>query len=864
MTQEAPDKPRILIVDDVHENLHLLMNMLRDEYAVIAATHGAKALELAARTPVPDLILLDIKMPDMDGYTVLSRLQADPRTADIPVIFVSALSEQADEARGLGLGAADYITKPINAELLKKRIRTQLELKRFHRNPLQIDLDAAARTNAPPSVLIVDDLPENLHELIEALKADYRVRVATCGAKALEIVEGPSPPDLVLLDVRMPGMDGYEVCRRLKATPVGARIPVIFVTVVDATEHKVEGFAAGAADYITKPFDIDEVKARIRSHLELARLRRMLEDLVAQRTAMLELSEEKYRRLTQRDALTGLANRVLFVELLRHAIAHAEASQGRLALLQIDLDHFKTINESLGHSCGDALLIEVARRLSAQLPASDTIARSGGDEFAVLLELRPDLPAADLVAQGLLDALAAPYEIAGSTLYIGASIGIAVYPDDGRDAEALQSSADVALYQAKALGRGRLAYCSPELTQRARQRLTLEAELRQALKDDALVLHYQPQIDLVSGQIVALEALVRWQHPTRGLVPPGDFIPFAEESGLIVPIGEWVLRQACRQMQRWVEEGLAPELIAVNVSALQLERADFSAVVAGILGETGLAAHRVELEITESCAMRDRGRSFATLSALRRLGVRLSIDDFGTGYSSMAYLQELEVHKLKVDISFVRDMTSNSSNASIVKAIIALGHSLGLEVIAEGVEEAGQAHYLRTLHCDVIQGYHISRPLPPAETAAFLRSFRPPLLEDERAAPCLLLVDDEPNILAALKRLLRRERYRILTAQSGEEALALLARHEVAVILTDQRMPGMSGTELLARVRVMHPHTVRMVLSGYTGIDSLTSAINRGEIYKFLTKPWEESDLLQAIRDAFRHYEENRATPPAP
>jgi diguanylate cyclase (GGDEF)-like protein len=876
MTAHIPERPRILIVDDVHENLHALMDILREDYAISAATNGAKAIELAQREPQPDLILLDIKMPDMDGYAVLSQLQANKTTADIPVIFVTALAETTDEARGLGLGAADYITKPVNPELLRKRVQTQLELRRYHRNCVTFDFATRSDSDATPSLLVVDDTVENIHELVEALKTDYRIRVACSGAKALEVVQGTMPPDLILLDIVMPEMDGYEVCRRIKAMPAGKYIPILFVTVVNAPQDKVKGFDLGAADYITKPFDIDEVRARIRTHLELAHLHRFLEDLVTQRTAMLLLSEERYRILTHRDALTGLPNRLLFAELVTHAILHAERGGSQFALLHLDLDNFKTINESLGHAHGDNLLIAVGRRLQALLPESDAIGRIGGDEFNILLDSSADMPAADLMAQRMIDALSEPFPLDGSSIYVSASIGIAIYPTDGRDAETLQTSADAAMHQAKAQGRGMLRFFSPDLTQRSRARLELEADLRQALERDELVLYYQPQVDLVSGEIVGLEALVRWQHPERGFVMPGDFIPLAEESGLVVRLGDWVLREACRQIGLWDKAGLAPQRIAVNVSAVQLSRGQLAESIRTILRDSGVAPERLELEITESFVMVDRQQSFATLSALKSLGVKLSIDDFGTGYSSMSYLQQLEVHKLKVDISFVRDMTTNSGNASIVKAVIALGHSLGLEIIAEGVEEQGQAHFLHSLHCDVMQGYLVSRPLPADAMTEFLRSFSPPTLADgDKPQSTLLLVDDEANILSALKRVLRRENYRILTAGSGEEALDLLARHDVGVILTDHRMPGIGGTELLSRARVMHPQTVRMILTGYNGLDSLSEAINRGEIYKYLTKPWEETDLLQAIREAFRHYDSNlqqqavskpqaSAVPPAP
>lgn len=975
MNQTA--RHRILIIDDVNENLHTLMAILRDDYAIVAANSGEKALELAQRKPQPDLILLDIKMPGMDGYSVLARLKANPDTADIPVIFVTALAEAADEAQGLTLGVADYITKPVNPDLLHLRVRIQLELQRHRRHPVTFDVAQHANPENPASLLVVDDVPENIHELLEALKDDYRIMVANSGAKAIELVQGPTPPDLVLLDIVMPGMDGYEVCRRIKASPAGNRIPVIFVTVVDATQQKVKGFDLGGADYITKPFDIDEVRARIRTHLELARLRHFLEQLVAQRTALLDKSEEKYRILADyspnweywmapdgsylyvspactdesgytpqdffedarlmdkiihpddldvwhqhdpataceasaplilrirakdgsehwiehvskevldaqghslgrrgsyrdiskrqdaeqrlnffinRDPLTGLPNRTLFRELLSHTLERAERDQTPFALLSVNLDNFKTINESLGHNQGDQLLIEAGQRLKALLTDMDAIARIGGDEFNIILKHNDSLRWIDLAAQRVIDAMASPFELNGNPVYMGASIGISLYPIDGRDADTLLSSAAAALHQAKLRGRGMMQFFSSEMTSRSKQRLTLEAALRRSVERHELRLDYQPQVDLISGQIVGVEALVRWQHPERGLIPPGEFIPLAEESGYVVTLGDWVLRTACRQIKEWAGLGLPLRQVAVNVSAVQLSRGHLVELVKEALQETGIAPGLLELEITESSVMLDREKSFETLGQLKALGVSLSIDDFGTGYSSLAYLQQLEVNKLKIDIAFVRDMTTNSHNASIIKAVIALGHSLGLEIIAEGVETPGQARQLRALRCDVMQGYLISKPIPGDDMTRLMSTFRAiDIPVDNQALNTLLLVDDEASVLAALKQLLCNENYQILSATSAEDALALLALHPVGVILTDQRLTGMTGVELLARARKMYPKVVRMVLSGYTGLDSLTEAINRGEIYKFFTKPWNDGELIESVREAFGHYAE--------
>lgn len=847
-------RPRILIVDDVAENLHALMNILRDDYAILAANTGEKALELTQRKP--DLILLDIKMPGMDGYSVLARLKANPDTADIPVIFVTALSDAADEARGLTLGVADYITKPVNPDLLHLRVRIQLELQRHRRRPLAFDAVKHAVPERPASLLLVDDVPENIHELLEAFKDQYRIMVANSGVKAIELVQGPTPPDLVLLDIVMPSMDGYEVCRRIKATTAGSGIPVIFVTVVEAIQQKVKGFDLGAADYITKPFDIDEVRARVRTHLELARLRLSLEQLVAQRTALLKKSEDKYRILADyspnweywmapdgsylyvspactdesgyapqefftdaklmdkiihpddlatwhqhdptsagtlseplilrtiakdgsehwmehvckevldeagnslgkrgslrdiskrheteqrldfyinRDPLTTLPNRVLFRELLGRTLQRAERDRSQFALLIVNLDNFKTINESLGHSQGDRLLVEASNRLRVLLPDNDAIARISGDEFNIILAPGEGAPSIDLVAQRMIDVLVSPFTLNGSSVYVGASIGISMFPADGCDAETLQSNAAAALHQAKSRGRSMLQFFSMEMMGRAKERLTLEAALRQSVERDELRLFYQPQVDLISGQIVGAEALVRWQHPKLGLIAPNEFIPLAEESGYVVTLGDWVLRTACRQIKQWAGLGFPLRQVAVNVSAIQLRRGSLVESVKEALLETGIAPGRLELEITESSVMLDTEKSLETLARLKALGVQLSIDDFGTGYSSLSYLQQLEVNKLKIDMAFVRDMTTNRNNASIVKAVIALGHSLGLEIIAEGVETPEQAHQLRSLRCDMMQGYLISKPIPGDDLTQFMTNFKPIYvpLEDQRVA----------------------------------------------------------------------------------------------------------------------------------
>ena len=423
-------------------------------------------------------------------------------------------------------------------------------------------------------------------------------------------------------------------------------------------------------------------------------------------------AQEELDFLAHHDPLTGLPNRQLFNELLQHAIQAAEREERRFALLFLDLDRFKNVNDTLGHPVGDRLLVEVAQRLRAEMRGIDTVSRIGGDEFILLLDHLGDPQEAAMAAQRLIERLSLPFEILGNTLYSGASIGIAVYPVDGRDAAVLQRNADSALYQAKDEGRGTYRFFDKALAEAASERVALETLLRQAMDHDQLELHYQPQVDLASGEVVGVEALARWNSPSLGAISPARFIPLAEETGLIVPLGEWALRTACRQMRRWLDEGLAPDYVAVNVSAVQLSRGDLPSTVRAVLTECALEASHLELEMTESFVMADPEAAARVLRELKALGIRLSIDDFGTGYSSLSYLKRLPVDRLKVDQSFVRDMLTDTNDEAIVRAVIALGHSLGLNVLAEGVETVEHAERLRKLGCDSAQGWHFGRPEP--------------------------------------------------------------------------------------------------------------------------------------------------------
>lgn len=434
-----------------------------------------------------------------------------------------------------------------------------------------------------------------------------------------------------------------------------------------------------------------------------------------------KIAEEKVSHLARFDTLTSLFNRSTFFDCLDHALAVASRSSHQLAVLFIDLDRFKDVNDSLGHFVGDQVLEVMARRLQATVRSADTLARLGGDEFVLLAENVASTQSIADLAQRVVEMLAEPVLAGGQDCRLGASVGIALYPGDGEDAPTLLRNADIAMYRAKGSGRNGFAFFSQALDQPQKERILLGASLHRALDLNQLLLLYQPKLSVATGAMVGAEALIRWQHPERGLVPPAAFIPFAEESGLILPFGRWVLRAACAQAMAWQALGLPPFSVAVNLSARQFNDSQLAADVRAALRETELDPQLLELEITESVMVEQHERALETLREIKAMGVQVSIDDFGTGYSSLARLQKLPIDAVKIDRSFIGDVTANSDDAAITTAIIAMAHSLRLRVIAEGVETREQAQFLRERGCDEMQGFYFCRPVLPAEIVAFAR-----------------------------------------------------------------------------------------------------------------------------------------------
>lgn len=555
---------------------------------------------------------------------------------------------------------------------------------------------SASHDHGEPLILVVDDDQATRLMLRRSLERDgYRVEEACDGAQAIEVF-GRDHPDLVLMDAVMPGMDGFAACAKVRSLPGGDLTPVLIITGLDDEESVNRAFESGASDYVHKP---------IRWAVLRQRVRRMLTESRA---------EKRVNHLAYHDPLTDLPNRQRFADQLEHSTDVARRRGQPLALLFLDLDRFKLINDSLGHGAGDLLLQSVAQRLIACVRKGDVVGRLGGDEFTLIVEGVASAQEAALIAQKVLVVLAEPFMLDSREVFVTASIGIALYPFDGADHGTLLKNADVAMYRAKEHGRNNYQFYTAEMSARAMERLALENDLRRALERNEFLLHYQPQVHLASGDIIGLEALIRWHHPELGLVPPADFISPAEETGLIVPIGEWVLFSACQQARAWQDAGHREVRVAVNLSGRQLKQRDLVDTVRGVLSDTGLEPKWLELELTESSIMQNDKLTRSTLWELHDMGVRLSIDDFGTGYSSLSYLKRFPIDTLKIDRSFVRDITTDPDDAAIATAIIAMAHNLKLEVVAEGVETAEQRQFLQDRGCDSIQGYLISRPVPAA------------------------------------------------------------------------------------------------------------------------------------------------------
>lgn len=544
-----------------------------------------------------------------------------------------------------------------------------------------------------PLVLIADDDPSIRLLLRHAMEKDgYKVIEVVNGTEAIKATE-KYHPDLILMDAVMPLMDGFNATSTLMEMEEFSDIPVLMITALDDDRSVAKAFISGALDYITKPVNWSVLKHRVRRMLHAAE------------------AERQIRHLAYLDTLTGLPNRLLFMDRLDQAISRSVRQSNIFALLFIDIDHFKVINDSMGHHAGDQLLTSVTARLQQSVRQSDTIARLGGDEFTVIVENINQPEDVMVVTKSILSMLSDPVFIDGREVFISASIGISVFPDDGDDLGSLLKNAETAMYKAKDHGRNNLQFYRAEMSETAMRRLDLENSLRNAIEKDELLVYYQPKFDLTTGKCQGMEALVRWDHPVKGLVQPDEFIPLAEETGMILQLDDWVIRTACMQLSVWKKAGYEVSNLAINVSARQFKEHRLAGVIQKILEETGIDGHELEIELTESTLVDNNENAREMLNELHEMGLKIALDDFGTGYASMSYLKDFPIDTVKIDRSFIWGIPNDKEDMAIVKAIVGLAEALDLSLIAEGVETEQQIEFLNNIGCKYAQGYYWSKPV---------------------------------------------------------------------------------------------------------------------------------------------------------
>ena len=718
-------RPTILIVDDNPLNLAVVVDHLEDhDYHVAVAQGGEEALARAALIQ-PDLILLDVMMPGIDGFETCRRLKSNATTRAIPVIFMTALTDIHDKVAAFAAGGVDYVSKPFQIEELVARVQTHLALRAS-------ELRLAAQNVALQQEIRARRVVE---AALKVSELSYRrlFETANDGIVLLDFKSGQvtdaNPAIVAMLGHERAGLVGRRLCDLAAFRNVPACQAAL--SELNDRDHVQRD------DWVLVNGDGRSVDVEMVSNLYQAAGADIVQCNIRDITGRKE-AEARIRYLALHDALTGLPNRTLLEDRVSQDIAQARRNGKRVAVLMLDHDHFKHINDSLGHYVGDQLLEAVAIRLEACLRDGDTAARLGGDEFVISL---PDITCsedAEVVADKILAALTDAFPIEDRMLHIGGSIGISLCPDDGEDSGSLLRAADTAMYDAKQNGRGIHRFFTPALNEAAQRRHKLANDAHEACARGEFALHYQPQVAIETGKITGLETLLRWYHPSEGLISPALFIPLLEELGLMIEVGQWVLETACRQNAQWQADGLPPVRLAVNLSSQQFYRGDIVGTVRQALERSGLAPQWLELELTESLTLDDSETTIRIMHDLKQLGVGLSLDDFGTGWSSLSYLRRFPLDRIKIDRCFMRDVTTHPNAAAVVRSILNLAQSLGLGCIAEGVETADQLAYLHSEHCSEIQGFLFSQPLPASEMPAMLRKqkrgYRPAVLPPSLAA----------------------------------------------------------------------------------------------------------------------------------
>lgn len=643
--------------------------------------------------------------------------------------------------------------------------------------------------------MIVDDQPMTLRLLQAFLEdAGYKNFVTTDRSTEAMSLLLEKRPDVVLLDLNMPEVSGFDILAQVRAHPDVQHMPVLILTASDDATSKLQALELGATDFLAKPVDSSELALRLRNTLA---------------------AKAHEDRLRYYDALTDLPNRSMLLDQLSDCLSQAQRTGKSGALLHIDLDRFKKFNDSFGFGAGDQLLRTIARRLMGCLREGDTVSRLGGNEFVIVLPSLQSRNNATTVAERVLEAISKPISWDNNELVVTLSIGILIFPDQADDIEMLLRNVALATAQAKQLGRNRYEMYSSQSEPHLATETNLESELHQALERDELRMYLQPKVDVATGRVMGAEALLRWQHPPRGLISPGAFIPLAEETGLILPFGSWILREACEQLARWGEAGWDGLTISVNVASLQLKGGNLLDEVRSVLSATGVDPSRLILELTESAIFENAEANIKILSMIRSLGVRLSLDDFGTGFSSLSYLQQLPVDELKIDRSFIISIESEMDEAPIVPAIIAMAWRLGLQIVVEGIENEAQLKYIERHQCDIYQGFLFAKPMPQDEFFEKLRTeYLLPVSGESKLAGTaatvphvrrgaaaarggrLLLIDDDPSICRLVTTLLEEDGILVTTAYTGSAGLALARERRFDLVLLDIGLPDADGFSL--------------------------------------------------------------------
>ena len=696
-------KSLVLVVDD-DPSLRMVMVAALKKFGfdVIEAHNGKSGIDRFL-SEQPDIVLLDVMMPDMDGFEACKTIRQLPDGKLTQILMVTGLEDIDSTKKAFDAGANGFVTKPLNLTLLGQQVRYMLRAGNAFKE-LHINRSRLAKTQ---------ELAK-----IGNWQIDLKTQEFYCSAEAVQLL----------------GLDDMETPVTLDdfLTPI---VPQDWNRVKEAFEKAVKEKIATTLEYQILFSDRTPKHILNKSEIVFDEQHSPVMILgIVQDVSQLKRAEEEIRFLAFYDGLTGLANRMLFIDRLEQSIIESSRNNKHFALLFLDLDNFKGVNDSMGHHVGDRLLKKVAESIKNSIRKSDSatrlvddkrqkdvmVARLGGDEFTILITDLKTPESAALIARRLLQTVPAVYNFNGQEVSVTTSIGISVFPEDGDKADVLLKNADTAMYHAKEEGKNTYQFFKDSMNKAAFERYSIDRDLRKALQNNEFALYYQPKIDLVTRKIVGAEALIRWFHPSRGMIPPNRFIPIAEESGIIIDINRWVLRTAGLQSKTWVDQGYAPIVVAVNLSGYKLARQNIIESIDVALREINFNASNIEIEITENILMQDNDETISTLNRMKSLNLRIALDDFGTGYSSLSYLTSFPVDTIKIDRSFVMACTSEKNNLVIIKAIIAMGHSLGKKIVAEGIETEEQYRFLKGLNCDEGQGYYFSRPVPSEEFAKLL------------------------------------------------------------------------------------------------------------------------------------------------